>query len=120
MAAKGPIIGTYEYVKPAEKHTQTLVIKEDGTCTYDEVGETRMEKWSSKGQGTWHIESSPNGDVVRVVIEELTKDMFFKIKTNVRGIEDGTSVQNNVSIPIFYKELAEAKNFGSHKWRRKQ
>jgi hypothetical protein len=37
----------------------------------------------------------------------------------VKGIEDGTTVQYNVTIPIFYKELAEAKAHGSHKWRRK-
>mmetsp|Transcript_21683 Transcript_21683/g.29790 ORF Transcript_21683/g.29790 Transcript_21683/m.29790 type:complete len:198 (-) Transcript_21683:98-691(-) len=118
-SARGVIVGVYEYVKPAEKNVQTLVLEADGSVKYSEVGETGMEKWDSKGHGSWKIVSSANGDVVQVILAELTKNMVFKIKTNVKGIEDGSNTQYNVGLPIFYKDLAEAKQHGAHKWRRK-
>ena len=42
-----------------------------------------MEKWSSKGHGHWSIISSPNGDVVRVTLDELTKEMTFKFELSL-------------------------------------
>ena len=36
--ASGPIIGTFEYVKPADKNTQTLVLRADGSVAFSEVG----------------------------------------------------------------------------------
>jgi hypothetical protein len=42
-----------------------------------------MEKWSSKGVGNWKVV----GSRVDIVFDTLTKEMTFKIKTLVPGIE---------------------------------
>jgi len=73
-----------------------------------------MEEWTATGHGTWNIE----GEVCRVFLAELNKEMKFKVKTLVPGIEDGTANRQNVVIPITVNELVNAPKHGSNKWRR--
>eukprot|EP00013_Stygamoeba_regulata_P026672 CAMPEP_0177648224 /NCGR_PEP_ID=MMETSP0447-20121125/10718_1 /TAXON_ID=0 /ORGANISM="Stygamoeba regulata, Strain BSH-02190019" /LENGTH=115 /DNA_ID=CAMNT_0019150859 /DNA_START=60 /DNA_END=407 /DNA_ORIENTATION=- len=114
MADRSAIVGNYEQVQPGKKIHMTLNLKPDGTVLYTETGETAMEKWSSKGDGHWRVE----GSRVDIIFDTLSKEMKFKIKTNVPGIEDGVSTQHNISLPVTYKELAEAPRHGANKWRR--
>lgn len=65
---------------------------------------------------TWKINEN---NVVLVTVTELRKEMKIKGLKLVPGIEDGVIVKPNVIIPIAYDELANAKSFGSHKWRRR-
>ena len=66
--------------------------------------------------GTWSVE----GDNVRVHLAELKKEMKFNKASLVPGIEDGSNVRQNVTIPITVKELQNApKGFGAQKWRRR-
>ena len=44
--------------------------------------------------------------------------MKFKFKTNVPGIEDGTNVRRNVTMPITTAELINAPRHGTNKWKR--
>merc|ERR1712232_396555 len=110
------IVGNYEYIKPGsmEKSTQKLTLNSDGSAIYSENGSTAMEEFSSNGKGTWKIE----GQVCRVYLDELQKEMRFKVKTNVPGIEDGSVLKKNVIIPIQVEALEKAPKHGTNKWRR--
>ena len=109
------LVGTYEFIRPGsfEKSKQNLVLNANGTCSYSEVGETSMEKFTTAGEGTWDVSNS----VVRVLIGALTRDVTFKSKPIVPGIKEGRTVEYNISIPITEPELANATNAGTNKWR---
>merc|ERR1712137_376204 len=103
---KMSVVGDYEYVKPGSmtKSTQKLSLKADHSVTYSEEGKTGMEEFTATGTGTWSIE----GAVCRVVLAHLKKEMRFKVKTLVPGIEDGSVDKHNVVIPINVSELENA------------
>lgn len=109
------IVGNYEYIKPGsfEKSRQTLELRSNGTCSYTEVGETSMEKFTTAGEGNWDCSEG----VLRVTIAALTKDTTFKSKPIVPGIKEGRTVEYNISIPITESELLNATANGTNKWR---
>ena len=114
--AAGSVVGKYEYLTPGSKELQTLDLNADGTAIWTEKGETGIEKYESKGEGRWKVEAG----VCHVLLDRVHKKMEFKIKTNVPGIEDGTSYRENVSIPIMVSDLVNAKEFGTNKWRKRK
>ena len=65
-------------------------------------------------KGSWKIE----GAVCNVLLNEIKKEMKFKFKTNVPGIEDGTNIRRNVLFPITAAELINAPRHGTNKWKR--
>jgi hypothetical protein len=73
-----------------------------------------MEKFVTKGDGSWEVS---NG-VVHVVIRSLAKTTTFKSKPLVPGIKEGTTYEYNITIPITESELVNAGSHGTNKWRR--
>ena len=110
------VVGTYEYERPRDKCLQRLTLQADGSVTFKETGETRMETWEGDGEGSWTVD----GGVVRVVLHQFRKRMSFKMKTNVPGIEDGVSTQQDVCINVTLEELKNAPTRPGvkNRWRR--
>jgi len=112
------VSGSYEFVRPGslEKSTETIILETDSTCTYHNKGESSLETYEENGTGTYSIN---NNNVVIVMLHELVREQTMKYRTGVKGIQDGTVVKRNVSIPISVNELVNAPKNGMNKWRRK-
>ena len=52
------------------------------------------------------------------MLHDLKKEMNFKVKTNVPGIESGAVDKKNVILPLTVSELVNAPKHGTNKWRR--
>jgi len=109
-------MGDYEYIS-AGKNNQQLSLNADKSISYTEHTETAMETQDSVGRGTWCIRKHTTGLFVDVRLEELRKEMKFKVKPLVPGIGDGVHVESNVMIPIEIEKLQAKAKFGAHKWR---